>query len=143
MTLLLNRRSTLIGLSAGAAGMALSGAARADLNLDLRKGVTQPIPIALPSFTGAGAQEARIGADISRVIASDLERSGLFKVIDQAAYVQKQLDLDTQPRFGDWRIINAQALAHGRTSIESDGRLKVEFRLWDVFGEIQATGNRY
>ena len=143
MTLLLNRRSTLIGLSAGISGMALGGAARADLNLDLRKGVTQPIPIALPSFTGASAQESRIGADISRVIASDLERSGLFKVIDQAAYVQKQLDLDTQPRFGDWRIINAQALAHGRTSIESDGRLKVEFRLWDVFGEIQATGNRY
>jgi TolB protein len=143
MTFKLNRRSALAGLTATSASMALTSPAKAVLQLDLRQGVSQPIPIALPNFTGSSPQEQRIGTDIARVVAADLERSGLFKPIDQNAYVQKQVDVDTQPRFADWRIINAQALAHGRARIEPDGRLKVEFRLWDVFGEIQMTGNLY
>jgi TolB protein len=130
-------------LGGGAASLALSSPALATLSLDLRQGVSQPIPIAIPNFTGNSPQEQRIGQDISRVIAADLERSGLFRPIDQAAYVQKTVDIDTQPKFADWRIINAQGLAHGRAGVQSDGRLKVEFRLWDVFSEIQSTGNLY
>ena len=44
------------------------------------------------------------------------------------------------PRFGDWRLINAQALVTGAVTSEADGRLRVEFRLWDVFGEQQMEG---
>lgn len=49
----------------------------------------------------------------------------------------------TLPRFGDWRIINAQALLQGRAKMVPDGRLKVEFRLWDVFAEQQMIGLAY
>ena len=48
-----------------------------------------------------------------------------------------------QPRFGDWRVINSQALVTGQTRLESDGRLRVEFRLWDVLGEQQMTGLQF
>jgi TolB protein len=47
------------------------------------------------------------------------------------------------PRFGDWRVINAQALVQGRTVKVPDGRLRVEFRLWDVFAEQQMVGMAY
>ena len=40
-----------------------------------------------------------------------------------------------QPRFADWRVINAQALVNGAVTVQPDGRLRVEFRLWDVFAE--------
>src|SRR6185437_3749739 len=43
----------------------------------------------------------------------------------------------------DWRVINAQALVTGSVEVQSDGRLAVEFRLWDVFQEQQLTGLRY
>jgi TolB protein len=47
------------------------------------------------------------------------------------------------PRFPEWRTINAQALVTGRMTRQSDGRLKAEFRLWDVFAGQQLTGQQY
>ena len=47
------------------------------------------------------------------------------------------------PRFGDWRIINAQALITGQATLLEDGRLQVSFRLWDVFAQRQMAGQQY
>ncbi len=47
------------------------------------------------------------------------------------------------PRFPDWRVINAQALVTGRITRQPDGRLKAEFRLWDVFAGQQLDGKQY
>ena len=47
------------------------------------------------------------------------------------------------PRFADWRVINAQALVTGRITRQRDGRLKAEFRLWDVFAGQQLDGKQY
>jgi TolB protein len=46
------------------------------------------------------------------------------------------------PRFADWRAINAQALALGRIT-QNEGRVKAEFRLWDVFAGQQLHGQGY
>jgi TolB protein len=67
----------------------------------------------------------------------------LFAPIDQAAYIEKINSIDGVPRFPDWRVINAQALVTGRMTRQPDGRLKAEFRLWDVFGGQQLTGQQY
>ena len=91
------------------------------------------MPIAVTDFAGATETEVRIGADVARVIAANLDRSGLFKSLDQRSFIQKQIDFATTPRFGDWRIINSQALITGQVVGEADGRLRVEFRLWDIF----------
>ena len=50
---------------------------------------------------------------------------------------------DNVPRFPDWRAINAQALVTGRITRQPDGRVKAEFRLWDVFSGQQLTGQQY
>ena len=115
------------------------GQARAELRIDITRGNPQPMPIAVADLAGAG-DGARFGRDIAGVIAADLERSGLFKPIDKAAHVQKPDAIGTQPRFGDWRVIGAQALVSGSATALGDGRLRVEFRLWDVFGELQMEG---
>ena len=47
------------------------------------------------------------------------------------------------PRFPDWRAINAQALVTGRITRQNDGRLKAEFRLWDVVAGQQLAGQQY
>ncbi|MGY9061905.1 MAG: Tol-Pal system beta propeller repeat protein TolB [Rhodospirillales bacterium] len=87
--------------------------------------------------------EKKFGRDIARVIATDLERSGLFKSIDRKAFIQTTDALQSLPRFGDWRVISAQALVQGRTELVPDGRLRVEFRLWDVYAETQMVGLAY
>ncbi|NDG05287.1 MAG: Tol-Pal system protein TolB, partial [Alphaproteobacteria bacterium] len=78
-----------------------------------------------------------------RVIGNNLTRSGLFSTIDPRSFIQDAESLQNQPRFPDWRVLNAQALVVGKVVPQSDGRLRVEFRLWDVFGEKQMAGLAY
>ncbi|MGH7013069.1 MAG: Tol-Pal system beta propeller repeat protein TolB [Stellaceae bacterium] len=113
--------------------------ARAELHLDITRGKIEPLPIAIPTFAG-GAPSA---GDITQVVSADLERSGLFKPIDPQAFVDKDPSSHIPPNYGDWRVINAQALLTGSATAMPDGRLQVEFRLWDVFAQQQLTGLRY
>ena len=108
----------------------VSGPAQAQLRVDITRGTVQPLPIAIPEFFGRTPQEIETGRDMANLISADLERSGLFKPIDRRAFIQNISALQVQPRFGDWRQINAQALVAGSTEAQRDGRLKVEFRLW-------------
>ena len=117
--------------------------ARAELTIDITQGVVEPMPLAVTDFFGEGQGEKEFGASIAEVIAADLERSGLFRPIDKKAFLQSGESLSVLPRFGDWRIINAQALVQGRVEMTVDGRLRVEFRLWDVLSEKQMVGLAY
>ena len=139
-------RRRLITVGAGAAVGVLAGLtprrAGAVLKLDVTQGTIQPVPIAIPDFVGVGLQDPNGGRNVSQIIASNLQRSGLFAPIDPAAYLEKISTIDTLPRFADWRAINAQALVTGRVT-QADGRLKVEFRLWDVFAGQQLRGEQY
>jgi len=81
-----------------------------------------------------------VSKQVSNLIKDDLERSGLFRVIDPKAYIQKISTINIQPRFSDWKIINAQALIVGQSNIQSNGDIRIEFRLWDVFAEQQMAG---
>lgn len=140
--LALTRRCTL-ALGAAAGGLALSARyARAVVRLDVTQGNIQPMPIALPDFVGAGP-EAEVAHNVTAVITNNLRRSGLFAPIDPAAYVEKVVNPDAVPRFADWRVINAQALVTGRMTRQNDGRLRAEFRLWDVFAGQQLAGQQY
>src|SRR5690348_15474038 len=90
-----------------------AGAARAELRIDITQGTVQPVPIAVTDFFGQQPDDAQAGANIAGVVSADLERSGLFKPIDKKAFIQTPDSLRTLPRFGDWRVINAQALVSG------------------------------
>jgi TolB protein len=117
--------------------------ANAELRIDITQGSVNPMPIAVADLNGKSAKEQQFGRDISRVISNNLERSGLFKAIDRKSFIQTNDALQSLPRFGDWRIINAQALLQGRTELIADGRLRVDLRLWDVFAESEMIGVRY
>ncbi len=137
-------RRRLILLGAGAAALAglSSRRAAAVLKLDVTQGNVQPVPIAIPDFVTVATREPAAGHNVSQIIAANLQRSGLFAPINPAAYIEKISTTDAVPRFPDWRQINAQALATGRIT-ESEGRYKVEFRLWDVFAGQQLHGQQY
>ena len=113
--------------------------ARAEVKLDIRKGTIEPMPIAVSDMVS----NDELGAQISSVIAADLKRSGFFVPIDRAAFIQKITNPDAAPRFEDWKTINAQALVSGRVTKEADGRLRAEFRLWDVYGGTQLIGQQF
>ena len=117
--------------------------ARAELRLDITSGKVEPLPIAIPALAGGAPNESQAGQDLAGVVSADLARSGLFRPLDPRSFIQDVSVADAQPRFDDWRQINAQALVTGSVKTQGDGRLRVEFRLWDVFAEQQLTGYGY
>jgi TolB protein len=118
------------------AGLAVQPA-RAEIEVNVNRGDVQPLPIALPAFGGG-----QVGADIAQVIGANLQRSGLFRPLDPATFIEKDLTTAVQPRFPDWKQINAQALVNGQVTVQG-GRLVVDFRLWDVFSEQQLLGLQF
>jgi TolB protein len=116
--------------------------ARAVVELNITQGTIQPLPIAIPDFVGDGSVDPGVAREISGVVANDLKSSGLFLPIDQAAFIEQGLGPDRMPRFEDWRVVNAQALAVGRIGA-SEGKLRAEFRLWDVFAGTQLSGEQF
>ena len=116
--------------------------AYAQIEIDITKGNIDPTPIAVPDFLGADVQSRALGAEIAAVIRADLERSGLFRALDPNSFIEKQTTIDYEPTYADWRVIKADALVSGQIVRESATRIRVEFRLWDIFGGKQLTGLR-
>ena len=140
---ILRRILAFLALMIAAALPLWSGPASAELRIDITRGKVEPMPIAVSDLTGSDPNGTRFGVDIAQVLSADLERSGLFQPIDKKAFIQKSLPTNALPRFGDWRVINAQALVQGGVEVLPDGRLKVQFHLWDVFAEQQMVGLAY
>ncbi len=137
------RRGLLAAAGAGALLAAAARPAAAVLRLDITQGNVQPIPIALPDFLPGTPGDAETAHNVTGVIANNLQRSGLFAPINPQAFTERITNSDAVPRFADWRVINAQALVTGRITKQGDGRLKAEFRLWDVFAGQQLDGKQY
>lgn len=135
-------RMAALALAVLCMGLPLSPA-RAALQVDITGGQVEPMPIALPQFLAATPEVQQTGADITQVISNNLENSGLFRPLPPQSYIEQIADFSREPRFGDWRTIQAQALVTGQVTLQPDGRLKAEFRLWDVFAQQQITGLQF
>jgi TolB protein len=138
----IHRQSVALALIALLAALAGSRPASAVVELNITQGNIQALPIAIADFAGDGSVDPQEAREISDVVAADLRSSGLFNPIGQAAFIEKDVGTDSVPRFDDWRVVNAQALVVGRIG-SSDGRLKAEFRLWDVLAGKQLAGEQF
>src|SRR6266576_143645 len=139
----LSRRDVLIGGAGAAAGLLLPSLASAQTRFTVTEGNIAPLPIAIPNFVAGTPADGEVGVGVAQVITNNLKRSGLFAPIDQAAFIEKISNIDLPPQFQNWKTINAQALFTGRMSLQPDGRLKAEFRLWDVNTAQQLAGQQY
>jgi TolB protein len=113
----------------------------ADAQLSFRVGPGgqfQPMPIAVADFAGEGD----LGQRVTGIIENNLQRSGYFAPLDRTRFPERP-SFDAAPRFDAWRATGAQALVTGRVSRDNAGRLKAEFRLWDVTSGQQVTGQQY
>ena len=113
--------------------------AHAALQVDVTTANPQPLPIAIPDFMRRSPGRPNIAG----VVRADLERSGLFRPLDQKGFVEHITDINKVPTFASWRSITAQGLVTGQVAMQPDGRLRVDFRLWDVYGESQMLGLQF
>jgi TolB protein len=120
--------------------VAMAATARGQgLDVDINKGQIDPLPIAITAFVGASQDSAQSGADIAGVIANNLGRSGYFRPLPPESFIEQISNFDQEPRFGDWRQIQAKVLVTGQTMMDG-GRLKAQFILWDVGSQQKLTG---
>ncbi len=123
-----------------------SETAWAGLQIDISKGGLQLLPIAIPKFLDQGASQnlGSMGERISNVIATDLEHSGLFQILDRKGFLQDSNTLWHQgPNFKDWRIIGAEAVVSGAVNSSTDS-ISADFFLHDVFkGAPIGQGQRF
>ncbi len=112
--------------------------------IDVSRARVEPIPIAVPEMGGSDGASAKLGSDMARVIANDLARSGLFRLVDKAASFQAAPAAPgATPNFQEWKVSGAQAVVIGRVEAAGGGTVRVEFRLWDVLPQKQIQGTAY
>jgi len=123
-------------LFAGAILFALG--VRAQLTIDITTSGGRQIPIAVAPMAGEGAQPQ----PVAEVVAADLSRTGLFRLVNTAGVNP----LPTEPsevNFAEWGARSAEALVIGKIEAVSDGRLEVRFRLFDVQKQGQLASYSY
>ena len=108
------------------------------IEVDITRGNLDPLPIAVSplhvdpiSEKSEGVKVKELGENVSKIIEKNFKSTGLFNPLNKDAFVQKPDIAHLKPRFEDWRLITAQALVTGKLLVK-DGKLKVEFRLWDL-----------
>ena len=115
------------------------------IEVDITRGNLDPLPIAvsplhvdIKSVEYEGIKVKELGNNISSIIEKNFKNTGLFNPLKKEAFVQKPDIAHLKPRFEDWRLIKAQALVTGKLLVK-DGKLKVEFRLWDLTAAKEMT----
>jgi TolB protein len=127
-----SRRRFTTSLAASTLGLATLPAAQAQFRVEIAGvGATQ-LPLAVTRFR----DEDRSGMALSAVLRADLERSGLFRVVESSG----ALDERSQPQWADWRGRGADSLVVGSATQLADGRYDVRFKLWDVVKAEERTG---
>jgi TolB protein len=116
----------------GALAAGLAGPAAAQFRVEITGiGATQ-IPVAIAPFR----DEALAPVPVSAVVRADLQRSGVFRVVDAPAGLDERSLLALE----EWRGKGADALAAGSVARLADGRFDLRFKLWDLVkgGELLA-----
>lgn len=113
-------------------------AAHAALTIEIVGSGANQIPVAVVPFSGEGA----LMPGITDVVAADLQRSGLFKIVDPVG-VKPEPHEPAEMNYPDWRARGADAVAIGSVLPRSDGKLEVRFHLLDVVKQAQLAGYSY
>jgi TolB protein len=116
----------------------IANIANAALEIEISGGGTQQIPIAIVPFGGAGSTKE----NISEIIAADLHRSGLFRVLETRGMANLPTKTD-QIKYAEWTALQAQAVTIGNVESVAGGKLKVSFHLMDALKQTQLAGMDY
>jgi len=123
----------LLRIGVGLLLLAQISLANAELSIEIVGAGEYQIPVSIVPFGG----DEKLGQSIQKIIVNDLRRTGLFRIVNNAGRTPHQPD---QIHYPDWQSRGVEALAIGMVESQSNGLIKVRFRLLDVVKEFQLTG---
>ena len=116
----------------GVVGLIWSGAASAQLTIEIDRGYDEPVNIAVVPF---GRSNVPSGVEnIADIIAANLRRTGQFAPMS----ADNMLSLPSSREdvhFRDWRVQGVDYLVVGSVTAEGNGDLSVRFSLIDILSE--------
>ncbi len=116
--------------------IAVTATAHADLVIKITQGVNQPTPVAVVPFAWNGPQAAPV--NVAGVVASDLQRSGLFSPLSKGKMLA-QPDADSKINFANWKAVSVNDLVVGSIDVTGNSA-QIRFRLFNVYTGQQLVG---
>ena len=111
--------------------LCMAWSAHATLDIEITGAGENLIPISIVPFAG----EEKLPHKISEIIANDLYRSGLFRLVDPAGKAPH----DTKDVvYSQWSAVDG--LAIGSVALQADGKVSVQFRFLDSHKQVQLLG---
>ncbi len=111
---------------------------QAVITIEITEGAEGAIPVAVVPFDSSSLP-IKLKADVAEIVSNNLNRSGVFNVLDQARYPARPFDIK-QVRYPQWRALGMEFLVIGQVLNKNDGQLDVQFRLLDVLKQKQVMG---
>lgn len=135
---------TFIGTAGGAAAQSSGESYQ---YIDIRNPFLRKIPLAVPLFKNlnGGAREDDNSRKAVDFMASSLDFTGYFKILDRAAFLfdpQKSGVSGGDINFQNWTVVGAELLTTG-TYEQSGDSVQMELRLFDTIKGRQILGKRY
>ncbi|HEY6898114.1 MAG TPA: Tol-Pal system beta propeller repeat protein TolB [Rhodocyclaceae bacterium] len=112
-------------LALGFSLLALALPVHAQLAIEITGAGANRIPLAVAAFDG----ERIVSQALVSVVRSDLERSGLFRMVDPGT---NPIAENATINYGDWRGKSSDALVVGSVLPLAEGRYDTRFRLHDI-----------
>lgn len=119
----------------------VSAPARAVITIEITEGVEGAIPVAVVGFD-MSQLPVPLKTDLAAIITSDLNRSGLFKVLPESGYPQRPSQ-SRQVQYPLWKSAGAEFLVIGRVLPKEGGSYDVQFQFLDVLKQKQLLGYRF
>jgi TolB protein len=101
--------------------------AHAQLTVEITRGVSRPIPIAIVPF---GVTQGPVPVDVAAVIEADLERSGRFEGLERAAMLQKPTS-GAEVDIANWRLLKTDFVVVGRI-VPQGTEWAIQYELFNV-----------
>lgn len=118
--------------------LAFASSAQAALTVEIIGSGANQIPIAIVPFRA----EEGLAQKITPVVAADLARSGLFRMVDVGGVVPVPYE-PGDVHYPVWRARGAEALVIGSVVPQAGGRYEIRFRLMDTTKQTQLVGIAY
>lgn len=129
--------------------LAQASVANAELTIEIIGAGENQVPVAVVPFGGEG----KLAQTVKDVIVGDLQRSGLFRMVDSELLFPHA---PAEVNYPDWQARGAEALVVGTVAAKANGRTEARFHLLDVVkrtnlldqavsadeGQLRALGHR-
>ncbi|HEY0747675.1 MAG TPA: Tol-Pal system beta propeller repeat protein TolB [Steroidobacteraceae bacterium] len=120
-----------------AVALAVPWLARAEFVVEVTKGQTEAIPIAVVPF--ASAELSAASFDVAQLVSDDLARSGRFKTMDRKDMIEQPHN-GANIGFDDWRRLNNDYMVVGTMQPDASDRFNITYELYNVLTRQRLLG---